>query len=74
MFSFYEWQQNQKSGTKQPYYIQFKSDRPDDKGEHERETTLGEERKLLTMAGLFDCRKPPKEVLLIIIKCFRCNL
>lgn len=54
---FYEWQ-SQKSGTKQPYYIQFKSDRPDIKTECDGESTLGEGGRLLTMAGLFDCCQP----------------
>ncbi|XP_067855162.1 abasic site processing protein HMCES [Heptranchias perlo] len=50
---FFEWQRQQ--GEKQPYFIHFPQT-------CEKEETDGEEwkgRRLLTMAGLFDCWRPP---------------
>ncbi|NXO41156.1 HMCES protein, partial [Locustella ochotensis] len=55
---FYEWQQQ--SGGKQPYFIYF----PQTKDAMDKETEGDEEWKgwrLLTMAGIFDCWKPPGE-------------
>ncbi|NXV04616.1 HMCES protein, partial [Cettia cetti] len=55
---FYEWQQQ--SGGKQPYFIYF----PQSKDAMDKETEGDEEWKgwrLLTMAGIFDCWKPPGE-------------
>ncbi|NXR46509.1 HMCES protein, partial [Hippolais icterina] len=55
---FYEWQQQ--SGGKQPYFIYF----PQPKDTTDKETEGDEEWKgwrLLTMAGIFDCWKPPGE-------------
>ncbi|XP_066182782.1 abasic site processing protein HMCES [Sylvia atricapilla] len=55
---FYEWQQQ--SGGKQPYFIYF----PQTKDAMDKETEGDKEWKgwrLLTMAGIFDCWKPPGE-------------
>ncbi|NXL74921.1 HMCES protein, partial [Leptocoma aspasia] len=53
---FYEWQQQ--SGGKQPYFIYF----PQTKDATDKEMEGDEEwkgRRLLTMAGIFDCWEPP---------------
>ncbi|KAM9325347.1 abasic site processing protein HMCES [Gastrophryne carolinensis] len=51
---FYEWRRQ--DGEKQPYYIYFPPTKPEQSPETE-DSSNG--RKLLTMAGLFDCWEPP---------------
>ncbi|XP_019355098.2 abasic site processing protein HMCES [Alligator mississippiensis] len=57
---FYEWQQ--RNGEKQPYFIYFpqtKQEMSDMKEEEGNEEEEWKGKKLLTMAGIFDCWQPP---------------
>ncbi|XP_048586822.1 abasic site processing protein HMCES isoform X2 [Nematostella vectensis] len=57
---FYEWKTG-KDGKKQPYFIYFKSsfDMKQENAEIPCDTETSKPRRLLTMAGLFDCWKSP---------------
>lgn len=58
---FYEWQRQ--SGEKQPYYIYFPQGNEkkvkEEKFDVEDDVTEWEGRRLLTIAGIFDCWEPP---------------
>ncbi|XP_062977418.1 abasic site processing protein HMCES [Elgaria multicarinata webbii] len=55
---YYEWQQH--NGQKQPYFIYFPQDEPEtfSKPDVEDEDENSKGRRLLTMAGIFDCWEP----------------
>ncbi|XP_004581750.2 abasic site processing protein HMCES isoform X1 [Ochotona princeps] len=59
---FYEWQRNQCTNQRQPYFVYFpqiKTEKPDIIGPEDWEQ-VWDNWRLLTMAGIFDCWEPPE--------------